>query len=62
MEKGQKVKFKEYITKDDFFILEGIIVCQTPQEYIIVCDRYPWKCDKEVVVRKPKADNSWLVE
>lgn len=35
MEKGQKIKFKETITKGETFILDGIINSETSDDYII---------------------------
>jgi hypothetical protein len=62
MQPGQKIKFKETITKGETFILEGIISKETEDEYFINCKRYPWKWNQEIIVRKPKDDKNWLAE
>jgi len=56
-----KIKFKEQIA-NEVYLLDGVITSETNEEYIITCDKYPWKCDTKVVVRKPKKDTSWMVQ
>lgn len=62
MEKGQKIKFKETITKDETFILDGIINSETSDDYIITCNKYPWKWNQEIIVKKSKNDKTWLIQ
>jgi len=55
------IKFKEKIA-NEVYLLDGIITSETNDEYVITCDKYPWKCDTKVIVKKPKSETDWLIE
>ena len=61
MEKGTKIVFREKSSYCNNFILNGEIIYQTADEYVISCMDYPWMWNKEVILKKPKNNMIWLI-